>query len=265
VSAHELTADAQLHVLRYGRAEVLGRLPWSSNATLLAEVHPDESATSDSDASGGAHPRPRADARPQNHPGSLSAVYKPRRGERRLWDFPPGLDRREVAAYELSVTLGWPIVPETVLRDDLPLGVGSLQRFVRFDPEEHYFSLYDDPAHHRVLRTICCFDLVSNQADRKGGHCLLGEDGRIWAVDNALAFHRDLKLRTVIWEFAGQPVPDPLLDDLCRLVEAGPPRSLDGLLAEDEQAALIQRARNVVQAGVFPNDPTGHRYPWPPV
>lgn len=256
-----------LHLLRHGHAEVLGRLPGSSNATLLADVHADGSATSASKASGSAYPRRAADRRSQKPRGrgSLRAVYKPRRGERQLWDFPPGLDLREVAAYELSIALGWSVVPETVLREDLPFGVGSLQRFVSSARNAHYFTLYEDAAHHDRLRTICCFDLITNQADRKGGHCLLGEDGLIWAVDNALAFHRDLKIRTVIWDFAGQEVPDWLLNDLCGLIEAGPPPSLDGLLESDEQAALIERARRVVQAGVFPTDPTGRRYPWPPV
>ena len=111
-------------------------------------------------------------------------VCKPVRGERPLWDFPAGLDRREVAAYELSSWLGWDIVPETVLRDGdgLPFGAGSLQRFVPFDVDAHYFTLLEEPARHAVLRTICCFDLLANSADRKGGHCLAGDDGRVWAL-----------------------------------------------------------------------------------
>jgi uncharacterized repeat protein (TIGR03843 family) len=120
-------------ILRHGRVEVLGRMPWGSNATLLAAVH----------APGDDRGRPATDL-PESSDDEplLHAVYKPRRGERPLWDFPNGLDRREVAAYELSETLGWGIVPETVLRDDLPLGVGSLQRFVECTSDEHYFTLY---------------------------------------------------------------------------------------------------------------------------
>lgn len=227
-----------LEVLRRGEVEVLGRMPWSSNATLLVAL--------------------RHDGR------CLRAVYKPRQGERPLWDFPPGLDRREAAAYELSAWLGWDIVPETVLRDDgLPFGAGSLQRFVPFDVEVHYFTLVEDPAHHDALRTICCFDLLVNSADRKGGHCLAGDDGRLWAVDNGLTFHCEPKLRTVIWAFAGEAVDGALLAGVRRVAEEGGPDTLAGLLDGDERAALVERAAAVAASGTFPVDHTGRRYPWP--
>jgi uncharacterized repeat protein (TIGR03843 family) len=241
VSPDELSAcrDTVLDLLRTGEVEVLGRMPWSSNATLLVEV--------------------------RQGPGCLRAVYKPRRGERPLWDFPDGLYRREVAAYELSSWLGWDIVPETVLRDDggLPFGVGSLQRFVPFDTEQHYFTLIEDEARHGALRTICCFDLVANSADRKGGHCLAADDGRLWAVDNGLTFHRETKLRTVIWDFGGQPIPDDLVADIRRLADEGPPPALEPLLDPPERAALVRRARAVADAATFPIDRSGRRYPWP--
>jgi len=242
---------AVLDLLRQGHVEVLGRMPWGSNATLLAGVHAPGPPPGDVDDGNG-----------EREP-LLHAVYKPRRGERPLWDFPSGLDRREVAAYELSEALGWGIVPETVLRDDLPLGVGSLQRFVPFATDEHYFTLYEDIAHHDLLRTICCFDLLSNQTDRKSGHCLLGDDGRIWAIDNALGFHSESKLRTVIWEFGGEPIPAKLQDDVRMLVETGLPAALCSLLDDDEQDALLRRARAVAEVGIFPIDGTGRRYPWP--
>jgi uncharacterized repeat protein (TIGR03843 family) len=241
-------------LLRSGEVEVLGRMPWSSNATLLVEVR----------RGAGPGDRGRAAA---GHGGAdcVQAVYKPRRGERPLWDFPDGLDHREVAAYELSTWLGWNIVPETVLRDDedLPFGAGSLQRFVAFDSEQHYFTLVEDEARHDALRTICCFDLVANSADRKGGHCLAGDDGRLWAVDNGLTFHCDTKLRTVIWEFGGQPIPDHLVADLRRLAEEGPPRVLEALLKPAETRALVRRAAAVAGRAIFPIDHTGRRYPWP--
>ena len=247
MSADELTppgdptalgTTAVLDVLRTGEVEVLGRMPWSSNATLLVEVTHDR--------------------------GCLRAVYKPRRGERPLWDFPAGLDRREVAAYELSAWLGWDLVPETVLRGDgLPFGVGSLQRFVPFDVEAHYFTLLEDPARHPALRTICCFDLLANSADRKGGHCLAGEDGRVWAVDNGLSFHCDRKLRTVIWDFGGERVPDDLLVGVVRLADEGGPPALAELVDPGERAALVERAAAVAVAGTFPVDHTGRCYPWP--
>ena len=234
----------ELTLLRHGEVEVLGRLPWSSNATMLAAVR--RSGDGDDAVAVARH-----------------AVYKPRRGERPLWDFPEGLDRREVAAYELSAALGWDVVPETVLRDDLPFGVGSLQRFVPFDTEQHYFTLYEDEAYHPTLRTICCFDLLCNQADRKGGHCLLGEDGRIWAVDNGLAFHTDAKLRTVIWEFAGEPIPDNLGSDICALLSRGIPDTLTPLLRPDERTALQQRAERLAAHATFPLPRGDRHYPWP--
>ncbi len=241
MSEDELTPPSPpvLDILRAGEVEVMGRMPWSSNATLLVEVRHDGE--------------------------TLLAVYKPRRGERPLWDFPAGLDRREVAAYELSAWLGWDIVPETVLRDDarMPFGVGSLQRYVPFDVDAHYFTLIEEPERHDALRTICCFDLLANSADRKGGHCLAGEDGQLWAVDNGLTFHDEPKLRTVIWDFAGDRIPDPLLASALRLAEGGPPEGLAELLSPCECEALVERAAGVVTRGRFPRDTTGRRHPWP--
>src|SRR5207244_2601929 len=112
------------------------------------------------------------------------AIYKPHRGERPLWDFPDGLFRREVAAYVLSETLGWRLVPETVLRDEAPFGIGSLQRFVEADFEQHYFTLLEgDESTHGALRAMCAFDLLLNNADRKSGHVLIDGDGHIWGID----------------------------------------------------------------------------------
>jgi len=229
-----VTLDA---VLLDGEIEVQGRMPWSSNATLLVTVRlPDRQAR---------------------------AIYKPHRGERPLWDFPSGLYQREVAAYELSEWLGWDLVPPTVIRADAPLGVGSLQQFVETDYEQHYFTLYEDEAHHDTLRRLCLFDLLANSCDRKSGHCLLADDGRIRAIDNGLSFHRELKLRTVIWEFGAEPVPDALLADVARLHEHGPPPALVPLLDPFELDALTDRAAAVLADGHFPVDPTGRRYPWP--
>jgi uncharacterized repeat protein (TIGR03843 family) len=232
----------ELRLLEHGTVEVLGRMPWGSNATLLAQICSD----GDGDA-------------------AIRAVYKPRRGERPLWDFPEGLDRREVASYLLSEALGWGIVPPTVLREDAPFGVGSLQLFVPFEPEEHYFSLYEDPAHHDVLRTICCFDLLTNQTDRKSGHCLLAlDDSRIWAIDNSLSFHAEPKLRTVIWEFGGEAIPAPLRTDVARFLDKGLSPELCALLTPEEQEALLFRAERIADdRSRFPLDGTGRSYPWP--
>jgi len=233
-----------LDLLLRGEAAVRGRMPWSSNGTFLAEVCAD---------------------------GTKGlAVYKPVRGERPLWDFPPGLHQRELAAYLLSEALGWGIVPETVVRHDLPLGEGSLQRFVAADFEQHYFTLYEEETQrwHDQLRAICTFDLLANNTDRKSGHCLLVPDesetgGRIYGIDNSLCFHAEFKLRTVIWEFGGEAIPAPLLDDVERFVTAGMPDDLARVLDPFERDALLARARAVVNERRFPIDGTGHRYPWP--
>jgi uncharacterized repeat protein (TIGR03843 family) len=225
-------------LLTRGEVALKGRLPRSTNATFLVEV-----------ALNGA---------------SALAVYKPERGERPLWDFPPGLFKRELAAYHVSEALGWGLVPLTVRREG-PYGVGSLQEFVHADFSQHYFTLCEDPAHRDRLARICAFDLVANNADRKSGHCLLGPDGRIWAIDNGLCFNVDPKLRTVIWDFAGEPLPDGVRDDLRRLVKQGLPAALAELLDDDERDAVLARARRLAQRGRFPAEGGGERYPWPAV
>jgi uncharacterized repeat protein (TIGR03843 family) len=230
-------AGASHELLSQGEVAVLGRMPWSSNATFLADVC---------------------------LAGEVrQAIYKPMRGERPLWDFPAGLYRRELAAYHLSQALGWRLVPTTVERDDAPLGQGSLQRFVDADLEQHYFTLYDDERWHDQLRTICLFDLLVNNTDRKSGHCLLDGEGHIWAIDNALTFHSEFKLRTVIWEFGAQPMPEPLLADVERLLDRGLPDELEALLDPAERLALVDRATSVVHQRTYPVDHTGRRYPWP--
>jgi uncharacterized repeat protein (TIGR03843 family) len=233
------SASDHLRLLSDGDVEVVGRMPWSSNRTFLATCTSGEE--------------------------EIAAVYKPGRGERQLWDFPQAIYRREVAAYELSRALGWGLVPETVERDDLPLGPGSLQRFVEADFSQHHFTMIDDDAHHPQLRAICAFDVVANNADRKSGHCLLDEDGTIWAIDNGLCFHVEPKLRTVIWEFAGEPVPAVLLKDLARVAASMPP-VMTSLLSGREVHALRRRMEALVRNGCFPiPDPDRYHYPWPPV
>jgi uncharacterized repeat protein (TIGR03843 family) len=225
-----------LDLLARGEIDPKGRMPRASNATFLVEVRLGDS--------------------------TALAVYKPGRGERPLWDFPPGLFRREVAAWELSEALGWSLVPPTVLRQG-PFGEGSLQLFVHADFRQHYFTLIEEPRHHDTLRRICLFDLIANNTDRKSGHCLLGPDGRVYAVDNGLTFHADDKLRTVIWDFGGQPIPAVLLADVRRLAAAGPPGALQGLLDPVERDALLARAEAVLARRRFPVDRSGQRYPWP--
>ncbi len=223
-------------LLARGEVAIRGRMPWASNATFLAELSLEGECT--------------------------LAIYKPERGERPLWDFPPGLYKREIAAYQLSEALGWGLVPLTVCREG-PYGEGSLQLFVPADFEQHYFTLRERPEHRDRLERICLFDLLANNADRKGGHCLYGEDGAIYAIDNGLTFHAETKLRTVIWDFGGEPIPTPLLDDVRRVLRGSVPAPLADLLDPAERRALLARARGVLKVGRFPLDTTGHRYPWP--
>jgi hypothetical protein len=228
---------AAAELLARGAVTVRGRMPWASNATFLAEVtHGAQAAL---------------------------AIYKPERGERPLWDFPPGLYKREVAAYLLSEALGWGLVPPTVCREDAPYGEGSLQLFVRADFEQNYFTLRDDLGHRARLERMCLFDIIANNADRKGGHCLYGEDGAIYGIDHGLTFHAELKLRTVIWDFGGERIPRELLDDVRRALPGTVPPAVAALLDAAERKALLARARAVLKSGRFPEDTTGRRYPWP--
>jgi len=220
-----------------------GRLPWSSNLTFLVTLEGTDDGT-------GA--------------GPVQAVYKPHRGEQSLWDFPDGLFRREVAAHELSEALGWGLVPPTVLREDGPFGPGSLQLFIESDYEQHYFTLQDEGGREDELRLFCAFDVVANNADRKSGHVLVGSDGRLWGIDHGLCFHVQHKLRTVIWDFAGEEVPAAITSDLERLAADGPPGDLRGLLSGSEIEAVLERAARLAAEGRFP-EPVGDRppYPWP--
>lgn len=231
----ERTSPDPLTLLGAGEIEVKGRLPWSSNGTFLVELCLDGSTG--------------------------MAVYKPLRRERPLWDYPVGLYRREVAAWIVSEALGWGLVPETVAREG-PFGPGSLQRFVEADFAEHYFSLLERPEHHESLKAICTFDLLINNGDRKSGHCLLEADGRLWAIDHGLCLAADNRLRTVIWDFAGEPVPDDRMEAVARLAVAPPP-GLAGLVDPEEVEALAARAAALVRHPVFPQPRSGRSYPWP--
>jgi uncharacterized repeat protein (TIGR03843 family) len=238
MSAHELSTPTIPDPERFmmdGDVEVEGRMPWSSNATFLVHVTAD-----------GARHR---------------AIYKPVRGERPLWDFEPGLHRREVAAYRLSELLGVGVVPPTVVRDG-PYGEGSFQWFVEADHREHYFTIFEQRDDlHDQLRAIAALDIIANNTDRKSGHCLLADD-RVWAIDNGLCFAAAFKLRTVIWEFAEEPVPPAVLACIEPLATTVP-LELAALLSDDEVDALSHRAARLVAAGCFPSDDSGHRYPWP--
>ena len=160
------------------------------------------------------------------------AIYKPRDGEAPLWDFPNGtLYKREYAAYLLSEILGWDLIPFTIIREG-PYGIGSVQQFIDHDPKENYYTLGSDYAEQ--LKVVCCFDLVANSTDRKPNHLITGLDGRLWSIDHGLTFHSDVKIRTVIWDFGGEAIPDPLLDRLSEFHArlSGPDKSFPHLLRE---------------------------------
>ncbi|MGH9115025.1 MAG: SCO1664 family protein, partial [Acidimicrobiales bacterium] len=193
----------------------------------------------------------------------MMAIYKPHRGEQLLYDFPDGLYRREVAAYRLADALGWPRIPETIVRPVAPFGVGSLQRFIEADFDQHYFTMLEEPRHRAQLQAMSVFDMVANNADRKGGHCLLGRDGRLWGIDHGLCFHELPKLRTVIWDFAGEPISDDHLSDLARLAGGGLPRPLTALLHDEECRALEMRISALLRHRRLPEPRTDRPYPWP--
>lgn len=307
----DVATEQALAVLGAGEISMVGRMPWSSNATFLVDVEASEEL---------------------DFP--IQAVYKPVRGERRLWDFPPGLHRRERACFLLSEALGWDLVPPTIIRDG-PLGEGSLQLFVLADFEQHYFTLRDIDSLHLPLRRLCAFDFVANATDRKSGHVLLPVDlesvasesvapeasdsavepvaefssdaepeasdpaaepvaafssdaepevnsqrvtiksksleerqpdaQNIFAIDNGLSFHSDFKLRTVLWDYSGEPIPQCVMSDLQGLLASPASAELDEVLTSVEVDAAMERAELLLEAGVFPTDPSGQRWPWPVV
>lgn len=224
-------------LLRVGELSVIGRMPWASNATLLGRV-----TLGDDEA---------------------LVIYKPQRGERPLWDFPPGsLAGREVAAYEVSEALEWHIVPDTVMRDG-PIGPGMVQRFVEHDPEDHFFALRDEACDR--FRQFAIFDAVINNADRKGGHCLRSPDGHVFGIDHGVSFHEEPKLRTVIWDFAGEVLSADLVLGLTRLagvLTGALGTKLSGLIATVEIDAVRDRIDGLLESGKFPV-PAQDRVPVP--
>lgn len=223
--------------------ELLGLMRRSSNYTFLARLGPAP---------------------------ELLAVYKPASGESPLWDFPTGtLYRREVAAYRLARALGWPNIPPTVVRGEAPHGAGAVQLFVEAEPNRHYFQGVQAP--ETVWEEVALFDVLANNADRKSGHCLAGTDGRVWVIDHGLTFHTDHKLRTVIWDFAGRPLPArlrPTLEVALAGLEGGGElgAGLGELLSKREVTVLRRRlAATLDPSWRFPQPTSAWSVPWPPV
>lgn len=181
------------------------------------------------------------------------AIYKPRAEEAPLWDFPDGtLYRREYAAYLTCRALGWSFVPPTVIRDG-PLGVGSVQRYI----DHESGGAFQRQGLTAQLRTIALFDYLTNNADRKSAHCLVDRDGRVWAIDHGLTFHRDPKQRTVLSQFFGTPVPVEQLLALRRWREnhaavEGLRQLLGELLTSGEIEEFLKRVDRVLAEGAIP-------------
>lgn len=220
------------------------RIPYASNYVFLLELQHDDA------------------------PSLGYAVYKPGKGESPLWDFPPNLYRREVAAYRFSAALGWNLIPPTVEREEgLEYGIGSLQAYIPTDYSCTFFELREQFADD--MRRFALFDWMANNADRKGGHILKGVGDQLWGIDNGLSFHQDEKLRTVIWDYAGEAISAELIGDVEELIpslDGGGQAavSLEGFLSEGEIELLRRRAERVLEEGHLPAPPPGRRaYPWP--
>ena len=225
-------------VLQHGDYEIKGQFAFGSNYTFLVTVHYED----------------------KEYP----AVYKPLRGEQPLWDFPENtLAGREVAAYLVSESLGFHFVPFTTLRDDGPYGAGSLQQFIEYDPEYHYFSFTEDDK--QLLKPVVLFDLLCNNADRKGSHVFFEDKThKLYAIDHGICFHEDDKLRTVLWDFGGQKIPENLLSHLS--LSRSLLTDLERYLSPREISALCARAEYIRKKGVFPRQPRDRRVlPWPPL
>ncbi|MDT0278258.1 SCO1664 family protein [Blastococcus goldschmidtiae] len=233
--------DAEaLHLLQTGEIDLEGRMLDASNVTLVGTIR--------SGDLGG------------------ECVYKPVAGERPLWDFPDGtLAGREISAFLVSEATGWRVVPPTVLRDG-PFGPGMVQLWIDGDEDVDLaeFVRRDDPA----LRRMAVFDAVVNNADRKGGHIIPMPDGHVYGVDHGICFSVDPKLRTLLWRWAGRPIPLAALEVLERLAE-----ELRGELGEQLHEHLTrrevrrtqQRVADLLRTKLHP-EPSGDwpALPWPP-
>ena len=238
-----ISLQALLALLQDGRLEIQGLLPYGSNYTFLALVSDDSQ--------------------------KAFTVYKPTRGEQPLWDFPEEtLALLEVAAFLVSEALGWGFVPPTVYRTEGPHGPGSLQFYINAQPDVHYFNFTQEQKPE--LRRVALFDLLINNADRKGGHVIRDTASKLWLIDHGVCFHAQPKLRTVIWDFAGEPIPEDLLADVAEFrgrldTEKDLKTAIHSLLDPVEISALRRRADKLLAARCYPQPGPGRNYPWPPL
>ena len=225
--------------LRQGELVVTGRLIDASNATLLGNCIVGNE--------------------------SIKCIYKPIAGERPLWDFQNGnLASREYAAFLISEMMQLHIVPTTILRDG-PYGMGMVQEWIDIDATVDLADYFRQD--QSQLRAMALFDAVINNTDRKIGHLLPQEDGKLYGCDHGVTFHEENKLRTVLWQWAGQDLSvDELnsLNELMLKLESHEGEAFNGLLTTDEIHALQSRIMNLIDQKTFPMpNPEWPAIPWP--
>jgi len=238
----KIDKQQQIEILKRGSIKLKGQFLFGSNYSFLVSLC--------------------------HHGNQIEAIYKPLKGEKPLWDFPlESLADREVAAFIVSESLGWNLVPPTVIRRKADFGKGSLQVFIPHDAQQNYFT-FNDYIRER-LRAVALFDLIINNADRKGSHILIDESEKLWLIDHGLCFHLEPKLRTVIWDFAGQPIAEQLLKDISNfnqqlIVKEGVYNELKKHLRESEILATSQRIQSILDYPFYPfPDPQRRPFPWP--
>jgi uncharacterized repeat protein (TIGR03843 family) len=248
-----------LDLLTHGPLEIEGRLVDASNATLYCTIK--------AGSRGSRSAKNPGNGRDQKT--EIACVYKPIAGERPLWDFPTGtLAGREVAAYAVSRTAGWDVVPPTVMRDG-PLGPGMCQLWIDHDPSVDRIALARR-TDHAGLRDMAVFDAVVNNADRKIGHLLPAPGGHLYGCDHGVCFAEDYKLRTVLWQWRGKTLPRRSVETLHRLsaelTKGSLAEELSGLLTASEIEATRIRVETLIKHRVHPYPPEDWpAVPWPPI
>ena len=237
----EVSEPEMIALLERGEFGALKLVPWGSNYTFIAPLCDKQDGS------------------------EYAVIYKPMRGEAPLWDFTSGtLYKREYAAYLVSRAWQWNFIPPVIIRDG-PHGVGTVQIFVDVDERIDFFQFRHQHSHE--LQRFALFDYITNNADRKAGHCLLGTDGFIWAIDHGLCFNHVPKLRTVIWDWAGEPIPDDICQDLAEFATDTARvndlrRQLGPLLERRETQLIFERLEGILNNPIFPSMNSRRQVPW---